>query len=430
MATSAQSAAFRALRTPAGRRLLDSIDPAEVDADPLGAATRLRRAGPADAPDAPDAPDAENGGEPGEEPGVPHADLVTAALTQARLRGRARSKFGDLAARMYFTPDGLEQATRRTVAEYRARRFAAGVAPGTLVGDLCCGIGADMLALAAEGLDVEGVDSDPFTAAVAEANAAALGLAGRARVRGGDVALVAPGDYGAVFCDPARRGKKGRIFDPHAYSPPWGTAMDLARGASAACVKAAPGIPHELVPDGASAEWISVDGDVKEAALWFGALSDVPRRATLLRGDGRGPATLTADPGLGAPPVAAPGRYLYEPDGAVIRAHLVAEAAAAVGGALLDPRIAYITSDRLAATPFARAYEVTDVLPFSLKRLRSVLRERGAGTVTIKKRGSAVDVEKLRRDLRPSGPESVVVVLTRIGDRPISLLCSEVTGPR
>ncbi|MFC3999827.1 methyltransferase domain-containing protein [Nocardiopsis sediminis] len=422
MATSAQSAAFRALRTPAGRRLLDSIDPAEVDADPLGAATRLRRAAPAGAPDA------EPGGGPDGEAGVPHADLVTAALTQARLRGRARAKFGDLAERMYFTPDGLEQATRRPVAEYRARRFAAGVAPDTLVGDLCCGIGADMLALAAEGLRVDGVDSDPFTAAVAEANAAALGLSGRVRVRRGDAALTAPGDYDAVFCDPARRGKRGRIFDPHAYSPPWGTAMDLAQGASAACVKAAPGIPHELVPDGASAEWISVDGDVKEAALWFGALYDVPRRATLLRGDGRSPATLTADPGLGAPPVAAPRRYLYEPDGAVIRAHLVAEAAAAVGGALLDPHIAYITSDRLVATPFARAYAVDDVLPFSLKRLRSVLRERGAGTVTIKKRGSAVDVEKLRRDLRPSGPGSVVVVLTRIGDRPICLLCSEVTA--
>src|SRR5690606_25797597 len=122
-----------------------------------------------------------------------------------------------------------------------------------------------------------------------------------------------------------------------------------------------------------------------------------------------------------------PLRYLYEPDGAVVRSHLVAEAAAAVDGALLDPAIAYLTSDSLVRTPLCQVYEVREVMPFSLKRLRAALRERGVGTVTIKKRGSAVDVERLRRDLRLSGPESAVVVLTRFGSRPYCLLCAEVT---
>ncbi|WP_169805201.1 class I SAM-dependent methyltransferase [Nocardiopsis trehalosi] len=410
--TSGRTAAFDALRTPAGRRLLGAIAPAEAAADPLAAATRLRRVA-AEGPAA---------------PGVAPDELAAAALTQVRLRGRARAKFGDWADAMFFTPDGLEQATRRPLAEYRARRFAAALAPGARVADLCCGIGADLLALARAGFTVDGVDTDPLTAAVAAANTEALGVADRTRVHVGDAAGAGTGPRDAVFCDPARRGRRGRVFDPHAYSPPWSTAVGLASGAAAGCLKVAPGIPHELVPEGVSAEWISVGGEVKEAALWFGALSGAPRRATLLRGDGTAPAVLDADPGLGPPPVAAPRRYLYEPDGAVVRAHLVAEAAARVGGALLDPRIAYVTSDRLVADPFSRAYEVTEVLPFSLKRLRAAVRARNAGTVTIKKRGSAVDVEKLRRDLRPSGPESVVVVLTRVGDRPFSLLCSEVTA--
>ncbi|CAM3843495.1 class I SAM-dependent methyltransferase [Nocardiopsis rhodophaea] len=407
----AHIAAFEALLTPAGQRLLEALDPAEVEADPLGVATRLRRA-PVEGTDV---------------LGVDLSELVGAALTQARLRGRARGKFGELAERMYFTPNGLEQSTRRPVAALRARRFAAAVPREALVGDLGCGIGADLLSLAEAGLRVEGVDADPFTVAVANANIAARGLGERAHAREGDVTATPPGAYDAVFCDPARRGRRGRVFDPDAYSPAWSQVMALAQGVSDACVKAAPGIPHDLVPEGCAAEWISVGGEVKEAALWFGGLSDGGRRATLLR-EGAEPATLTADPTLGAPPVTEPGRYLYEPDGAVIRAHLVAEAAAEIDGALLDPHIAYITSDRLAATPFSRAYEVTDVLPFSLKRLRSALRERRVGTVTIKKRGSAVDVEKLRRDLRPSGPESAVVVLTRIGERPFALLCSEVTA--
>lgn len=415
--TNRQIAGFRALLSPVGRRLLDEVSPGESAADPLRAADRLRRH-PALA----------------ETPRDAAADLVTAVLTQARLRARAREKFGPLADRLFFTPDGLEQATRAPLAAYRARRVAERVGRDSApVADLCCGIGADLLALAREGLSVEGVDLDPFTVAVAEANIAAAGLADRARVRVGDATEVRAGQYAAVFCDPARRGRHGRVFDPRAYSPAWDTVVHLARTAPAGCVKAAPGLPHESLPAGAAVEWISVDWEVKETALWFGALAEgVPaRRATLLRtrpGSAEPEVTTLAGRGLGAPPVSRPLRYLYEPDGAVVRSHLVAEAAQAVDGALLDPDIAYLTSDSLVRTPLCRVYEVHEVMPFSLKRLRAALRERGVGTVTIKKRGSAVDVERLRRDLRLNGPESAVVVLTRFGSRPYCLLCAEV-GP-
>lgn len=57
------------------------------------------------------------------------AELVSAALAQARLRQRGVAKFGAADAyRMYFTPNGVEQATRSTVAAYRAARFRA-IAP-------------------------------------------------------------------------------------------------------------------------------------------------------------------------------------------------------------------------------------------------------------------------------------------------------------
>lgn len=387
--------------------------------DPLKAATALRSEA--------ERALAEAAGEAGA-PDVAPADLAGAALTQARLRARAKVKFGARAERMFFTEPGLEQATRMSVAGYRARRLAAALGEGARVADLGCGVGADAIAAAEAGLDVEAVESDPLTAAVAAANAAQLGLHGRMRVREDDAAAVAPDAYDAVFCDPARRTTRGRVFDPDAYSPPWDAVMDLAARAPASCVKAAPGIPHERIPERAAAEWISVDGDLKEAALWQGLGDRQARRATLLRSDGSAPATLAADPDAGTAPVGPPARYLYEPDNAVVRAHLVAEAAETVEGALLDPEIAYITSDRLVATPFCRAFEVHETMPFSLKRLRSRLRRMKAGTVTIKKRGSAVDVDKLLRDLKPSGPESVVVVLTRVGDRPLCLLCSEVTA--
>ncbi|GAB2626846.1 class I SAM-dependent methyltransferase [Streptomyces capparidis] len=377
---------FSALLHDEGRLLLDELrdyDPAQE----LAVATRLRRGHP--------------------------AELVSAALTQARLRQRAAAKFGDDAARMFFTPDGVEQATRAAVAAHRAERFARlGV---RRIADLCGGIGGDAVALARAGLEVLAVDRSPLTCAVAAANAAALGVADRVEVRCADVTEVDLAGFDAVFVDPARRGGRGRIFDPEAYSPPLSWAVAAARRAPRAALKVAPGIPHEAVPDDAEAEWVSDRGEVKEAALWFGG--GPGRRATLLP---RG-ASLSGG-GLPDPPVRPAGRYLYEPDGAVIRAHLVAEVAREVDGGLLDATIAYITADALRPTPYATAYELTDVLPFHVKRLRALLRERGVGTAVIKKRGSAVEPEELRRRLRLAGPGSCVVFLTRVAGAPAMLL--------
>ncbi|MER6344424.1 methyltransferase domain-containing protein [Streptomyces sp. NPDC001532] len=384
---------LNALRTPEGRALLDEVrgtDPARE----LAVATRLRRDHP--------------------------AELVSAALGQARLRQRAVAKFGAAdAERMFFTPNGVEQSTRASVAAYRARRMRElGV---TSLADLCCGIGGDAIALARAGIRVLAVDRDPLTAAVARANAEALGLAELIEVREADVTEVDTAGHDAVFVDPARRGggrAGGRIFDPEAYSPPLSWAVETARRAPHAALKVAPGIPHEVVPEAAEAEWISDGGDVKEAVLWFG--TEPGRvRATLLPG----PRTLLSR-GLPDPAVRPLGRYLYEPDGAVIRAHLVAEAAAELDGGLLDETIAYITADALRPTPYATAYEITDRLPFNVKKLKALLRERQVGVLTVKKRGSAVEPEELRRKAlpRPHGKNAVTVFLTRVAGAPTMLL--------
>ncbi|MFI6280000.1 methyltransferase domain-containing protein [Streptomyces sp. NPDC050988] len=382
--------AFAALLTDQGRALLDEVRETEP-AQELAVATRLRREYP--------------------------VGLVSAALGQARLRQRAVVKFGAAdAGRMYFTPHGVEQSTRASVAAYRARRFQEfGVRS---VADLCCGIGGDAIALARAGIRVLAVDRDPLTAAVARANADALGLGELIEVREADVTEVATAAYDGVFVDPARRGGRGRVFDPEAYSPPLSWAVRAALEAPVAALKIAPGIPHETVPAEAGAEWISDSGDVKEAVLWFGTGEAGSVRATLLPG----PRTLVGR-GLPDPQVRPLGRYLYEPDGAVIRAHLVAEVAEELdGGGLIDETIAYVTADSLKTTPYATVYEITDQLPFGVKKLKALLRERGVGVLTVKKRGSAVEPEELRRKVKPQGPNSATVFLTRVKGAPTMLL--------
>jgi SAM-dependent methyltransferase len=382
------------------------------------------------------------------------AELVSMALAQARLRQRAVAKFGERDAyRMYFTPNGVEQATRSTVAAHRAARFRTLAAPGGRVTDLCCGIGGDAIELARAGFAVRAVDIDPLTCEIARTNLLALAPDAPApTVTRADVLSHGLDDAGTLFIDPARRGGRGRIFRPEGYSPPLSWAIEAVRAAGRGAIKIAPGIPHELVPDDFEAEWISDGGDVKEAVLWHsgegadsgggeggeggeggdsgssggsgadrtdGSPPVVPgaRRATLL------PAGITlTGRGLPDPEVGEVGRYLYEPDGAVIRAHLVAEAAEGLGGRLIDGTIAYITSDTLRPTPYATAYEITDNLPFSLKRLKSLLREREVGVLTVKKRGSAVEPEELRRRMKLKGPNTATVFLTRVAGAPAMLI--------
>lgn len=380
--------AFRWLLTDDGQRLLTrAVEAVGAGEDPLGVQTRLRRtADPAH---------------------------VAAALTQASLRARAREKFGDPADRMYFTPDGLEQATRPRVADHRAARLVA-ASTRTLI-DLGCGIGGDLLAAARAGMVCAGIDLDPVRVAVATANLEALGLPGAVTVA--DATTVDTRPFDVAFADPARRGARGRTFDAEGWTPPWPfVEAVLTRDA---CVKVAPGIPHDLVPHDVEAEWVSDHGEVKEAALWSGRLATTRRRATVI-GDG-GLATLTDEDDPGAS-VRALGGYLYEPDGAVIRAGLVTAVAAGVHGGLLDEHIAYVTSDQSFSTPFARGYVVLEELPYREKALRAALRERGIGRLTIKKRGVDVVPDQLRKRLDLHGEQDATIVLTRAAGHGVALL--------
>ncbi|MGW3899163.1 THUMP-like domain-containing protein [Micromonospora profundi] len=390
-----------ALRTPEGSAALAAAA-GLAGGDPLAAASALRSAG------------------------VPPT-LAAAALTQAELRHRAVGKFGPAAAGMFLTRAGLEQATRRVVADRRAERLhAAGV---RTLADLGCGLGADALAAARAGIRVYGVEADPVTAEMAAANAAAAGLAERFTVECGDATAFDVSRVDGVFCDPARRraGTGRRIFDPRAYSPPWDFVTGLAERVPRTVVKVAPGLDHALIPPGAEAEWVSVDGDLVEAALWCGELAREPRRATVHRQEGAGfrRHELTGSGAVEAP-VGPPRRYLYDPDAAVVRAHLIAELAGELDATLGDPSIAYLYGDQPTRTPYARCLEVTDVLPFSLKRLRALLRDRRVGRVEILKRGSALTPEQLRKDLRLAGDQAASLALTRVAGSPTVLVCRPV----
>lgn len=370
-------ATFEQLLTGAGQSLLAEVT-ARADREPeLALGTRLRKRY--------------------------DADLVAAALTQHRLRQRAAIKFGAAAAGMYFTSEALEQATRANVSNLRAERLARADVSAVL--DLGCGIGGDLLAFARAGLSARGVEQDPLRAAIARANLAALGLPGQ--VVTADLADVPRHIGETVFIDPARRAGRGRIFDVTAMSPPW--EVVLAQLAQGAVVKTLPGIDHNRIPPGVEAQWVSDGGDLVEACLWGAGLASTSRRATVL------PAAqeIVGEPRPG--PVGAIGRWLHEPDDAVIRSGLLGPFAESIDGWLIDPQLAYLSSAGPANTPLARSFLVLEELPFRDKQLRAALIERNIGTLTVKKRGIDVVPEELVRRLRLSGSRPGTVVLARIG---------------
>lgn len=342
-------------------------------------------------------------------------DETAALADMLGARPLAQAKFGDLASEMVYSRTAVQQATPWQVARHRSRRFSGDVA----LFDLGCGLGGDAMWL---GPSVVGVDVDAARLAMARHNAAVAGVK-FLPVRA-DLSTLPALEADLVFADPARRDENGRrIFDVERYRPPlglllgrWGTRAD------GMAVKLHPGVDVQTLPAGAEVEFVSLAGDLKEACLWLGAMSAHDgTRATLLPSG----MTVTGVPLAVAPEVSDVADWLFEPDAAVIRSGLVGDVAADLGLQALDRRIAYLTGTDLVESPLVTPYAVEDVMPFNGKRLRAHLREKNVGSVTIKKRGSAVDPERLRRSLDLSGDETCVVILTRVANRPIAIVARE-----
>jgi RNA cap guanine-N2 methyltransferase len=232
------------LLTAQGQELLARLA-AEPDSGGLALAVRLRREYP--------------------------ADLVAAATAQHELRLAARAKFSR-AADMLFTRSGYEQSSSEPIARYRAERFG----DARRVADLCCGIGGDLLALA-PGREALAVDRDEVHTRLALHNAAVYGETENVRALVADVRDVSLAGLDAVFIDPARRSGPGTAsagtgggspgaaqrFRAGTSEPPLDWCFALADRVPAVCVKAAPGLPLDLLPEAWEAEFIADGRDLK-----------------------------------------------------------------------------------------------------------------------------------------------------------------------
>jgi SAM-dependent methyltransferase len=348
------------------------------------------------------------------------AEQAGAALTMARLRQKASAKFGADATRLFFTADALEQASDPRIRHYRAQALN-----GQTALDVGCGIGSDTYAIAQRIPDTLGIDRDELRIAIAEYNAAQLGSSARFVV--GDITQTSPSaDF--IFYDPARRDGRGeRLHHVEQYQPP--LSLIQRWNAPHIAVKLSPGVAlDQLAPYHGTLEFISVEGDLKEAVLWQDRTSPtLTRRATLLTATQTLQFVRTHDPQVS---ILAPQQWLVEPDPSILRAGLVQDLAATLNGALLDETIAYFTTADDPVSAWGRAWRIRAWLPYHLKKLRALLREHHIGRVTVKKRGSPITPEELQAALKLKGAQSATLVLTRYQGAPIVIWCDDLQTPR
>ena len=230
----------------------------------------------------------------------------------------------------------------------------------------------------------------------------------------------------AYFFDPARRDERGRrFFSVHQYQPPLSLVDQWREFVADTAVKISPGVDYDELPDDAEVEFISLKGEVKEGLLWYGRFRTTERRATLLPTE----TTITTDELPDSPiPSTEPKAYLYEPDGAIIRAHLVEAITPRLEATKISDDIAYLTSDKAVKTPLARCFAIQDYFPFQLKLLRQYLREHQIGQVTIKKRGSPLEPEQLKQQLRlkGNGDKACILFLTQIKGKTAVIIGQEI----
>jgi hypothetical protein len=378
------------------------------------------------------------------------ADQARLVVEQAGLRRRAAAKFTQ-AERMFFTAHGLEQATDEAVARYKAGRFPTQQS----LADLCSGIGGDLMALAERGT-VVGVERDRTTAAFALANARAASDwpplppgKGRgedehegARVAVTDVARFPVADRAAWHIDPDRRPTGRRTTRVELHEPGPDVIGRLLGECPNAAIKLAPASDFGTTSDGndstfdgvpwqnAELEWISRKRQCRQLVAWFGSLAGDPgrRRATRLshKLTASGPelvvGSFVGSPHTDLQVAGAIGRYVFEPDAAVLAADLT--------GALADDQrlqsvaagVAYLTADERRDSPLMDSFEVLDVMRYQVKSLKSWLRARGIGRLEVKKRGVDLDPARVKRELQMPGEESATLLVRRLGGKVTAIL--------
>lgn len=336
-------------------------------------------------------------------------ELVRAALSLLDARRAAAAKFSR-ADQMWLDRVGAQQATSEAVALHKAQRFAKA---GDDVLDLCSGIGADATALARAGLRVVAVDRSTVHGLRARLNAGVYGVADCVQTLVGEAQ---DQDVAGklVHLDPDRRAGASRTMRVEDYEPGLEFMRHVIATARGGAIKLSPASNFGGKFPDCEVELVSLDGECKEATLWFGELrTPASARASIL------PAgfTLAGNPWDHRPRITPPGKFIYDPDPAIVRSGLLDCLVDKLKLGRLDDEEEYLTSTELIASPALAAFEVLADLPNNASQIRQYFREHPWGDVEIKHRHVPVEIEQLRKKLPLTGAGRITLFFARLQGR-------------
>jgi SAM-dependent methyltransferase len=395
------------LQSPEGRSVLRS---ARGYSDPLLAIPALRKQFPEFSP-----------------------NLISLAFGQTQLQHRLEVRWGESAAELLLTEEGINQATRPEVARYRANFIARKFGANAHVLDLTCGLGFDAREFARNGLRVTGIEIDPEVAEYAQHNLLQFGVEVHC-ADANDFAI--SNDVDVVFVDPARRdpnaakdsmGNTKRIFNPSNWLPSWEKINQIAV-THPVIAKVAPGIDKANLADW-DARWISADSDLVECFLSSSGTGI--RAAVLIDSKKDLSIEVNGDSVTNTAPI---GNFLIVPDLALIRASALDAVAQVCNGGLVNEHIAWLTSDDVSAVSdlanqspsLASVLKIESHVKFSEKQLVASLKDVAASGVTIMTRGMQLDVEVIRKlavKATISGGQELVIAIYRDDAGPQAFIC-------
>lgn len=331
----------------------------------------------------------------------------------------------------FWTRTLLEQSSDAWCAAETAKDFPN----NTRIVDLCCGAGADAMALAACDHVVLAVDQSPISVSLLKANAKLQGQRLDVRCEAAEAIELRPEDY--LNIDPDRRPTGKRATSIEGLQPSWNVVSRLIAGSRGASIKVAPATEWtELDQEPDSVRFLSRDRSVRQQR-WLWRLDRWPKGSIVVSAHSKSEWSHEVFPQGDQNSVLAghvhakePGDYVadYDP---VIRAARVSTAfASRIGCKMLDSAGGYFTADDCAPHGMVRWFRVIDVLSMDSKKLRAYARSARVGAWELKSRGVTIDLDKVRKELPTAADssKSCTLLFSKISGRPRVIVAEPIGG--
>lgn len=348
-----------------------------------------------------------------------------ALATLIKLRQAAKNKFTK-SEEMFFTSLSLEQATGEKIAKHIAQRFK----PEWLVEDLTCSIGGNTIFLAKQVKKVVAVDLVEEKILCAQENSKAYQIDNKIEFIVGDAFLNIK-KVDAFFIDPARDREGETKTRSFLNSNP--SLLDILPKlfliTKNVAVKISPAFDYEelkLLPFEPEVEVISEDNNCKVAMLWFGDLKSCDRRATAFKKEN----FFTITNNNSKVDFSDLKKYLYEPNKAISKAHLIDEVAASFSLTKIDAKLSFLSSDTLITNDekiVFRKWEVLHFGDFSVKKFQTFWKKQQLERAEIIVKHLKIKGDDFRKRLKiKEGGKHTIILTTLANQKKVFILAKKI----